>query len=346
MKNWTIVNHWTGGGYKATALDREHYNAILEGDGNMVYGDNTPEDQISTSDGIYGAHTRAFNTKCIGVAMACMAGAKESADPPDYGSKYPVTREQFMQMCYVNARYCIEYDIPVTRETVLMHSEVQPNLGIWQEGKWDINVLPFKPDLVGHRAVGDYMREVTQMAINEMQGGDEIAFKPAPAVRVRQSVLREGSNGPDVVVLQENLAALGFYLGRVDGDFGPNTASAVRELQRDYGLAVDGRAGPQTMGAITVAMHGRRDVSAPIATTPSEPERVSIRESTTIKAQHRQWIAAALGAAPSVYSAFQQQDPLVQVAMVGAIGLSGFGIIWTGRHIISERLDKWFRGIR
>lgn len=74
--------------------------------------------------------------------------------------------------------------------------------------------------------------------------------------------------------------------------------------------------------------------------------RTDIRESSTIKAQQRQWIAAAVGAAPTVWAAFQQQDVIVQAAMIGAVGLSGAVIVWTGRHIINERLNKWLKGIR
>jgi murein DD-endopeptidase MepM/ murein hydrolase activator NlpD len=55
---------------------------------------------------------------------------------------------------------------------------------------------------------------------------------------------------PDVAALQVALRARGFYAGPVDGDAGPQTAAAVRRLQRRAGLAVDGIAGPRTRAAL------------------------------------------------------------------------------------------------
>ncbi len=46
--------------------------------------------------------------------------------------------------------------------------------------------------------------------------------------------------GDDVAALQIQLAQLGFNPGRVDGIFGVNTESALRDFQKNCGLAVDG----------------------------------------------------------------------------------------------------------
>ncbi|MEZ5133742.1 MAG: peptidoglycan-binding protein [Acidimicrobiales bacterium] len=52
--------------------------------------------------------------------------------------------------------------------------------------------------------------------------------------------------GDDVAQLQRRLGSLGFDAGRVDGIFGPDTERAVREFQRNAGLAADGIFGPDT----------------------------------------------------------------------------------------------------
>lgn len=59
---------------------------------------------------------------------------------------------------------------------------------------------------------------------------------------LRRPMLR----GDDVADLQARLGSLGFHHGRVDGIFGPDSASAVREFQRNTGLVADAIFGKDT----------------------------------------------------------------------------------------------------
>lgn len=53
--------------------------------------------------------------------------------------------------------------------------------------------------------------------------------------------------GDDVSTLQRLLGAMGFDAGRVDGIFGPQTALALADFQRNAGLVVDAICGPSTL---------------------------------------------------------------------------------------------------
>ncbi|UUZ95675.1 peptidoglycan-binding protein [Paenibacillus sp. P25] len=56
-----------------------------------------------------------------------------------------------------------------------------------------------------------------------------------------------GASGTaDVYELQGRLKHLGFYQGKVDGDFGYNTLKALKWFQSEFGLKVDGIAGSKT----------------------------------------------------------------------------------------------------
>jgi hypothetical protein len=170
-----IIAHWSAGGWKASAIDREHYHFIYENDGHEVAGDKLPEANVKPVNGKYAAHTLNCNTGSIGVAVAAMLDAT-----PDNFGKYPVTEKQFDAMCKGIARLCLKYDIPVTNCTVLSHAEVQPTLGIKQRGKWDIAVLPFdrrfqKPNPI---AVGNDMRGRVNRHMRQMQMPQP---KPIPA---------------------------------------------------------------------------------------------------------------------------------------------------------------------
>lgn len=68
-------------------------------------------------------------------------------------------------------------------------------------------------------------------------------------------VLREGDTGPAVRVLQQALSGTGLQGVRgiaVDGVFGVQTETALRNFQSRYDIGVDGVAGPQTRAALGV----------------------------------------------------------------------------------------------
>lgn len=157
-----IVMHWTAGSHNASAVDREHYHVIVQGDGRVVYGNKKPEANESTADGDYAAHVRALNTGSIGIAVAAMFNARER--PFDAGP-YPITEAQYEAFVKAVADLAATYKIPISPETVLTHAEVEPTLGVAQRGKWDITWLPGMADVQSPRAVGDRIRRDVMAAM-------------------------------------------------------------------------------------------------------------------------------------------------------------------------------------
>jgi hypothetical protein len=136
-----IIVHWTAGSYTVSATDKEHYHIIVDGGGNLVRGDKPITANVSTADNDgYAAHTKSCNSGSIGISAACMAGAVESPFNP---GAYPLRQVQWEKLAAVAADLCRSYGIEVTPQTVLQHGEVEDNLGISQDGKWDINILPW-----------------------------------------------------------------------------------------------------------------------------------------------------------------------------------------------------------
>ncbi|MFO7274801.1 MAG: N-acetylmuramoyl-L-alanine amidase [Bacillota bacterium] len=72
------------------------------------------------------------------------------------------------------------------------------------------------------------------------------ADEKEPGPNAGTPVLRQGDRGWAVRVLQQQLKALGFDPGPIDGIFGPKTEAAVKAFQRAAGIAVDGVVGPVT----------------------------------------------------------------------------------------------------
>ncbi len=65
-------------------------------------------------------------------------------------------------------------------------------------------------------------------------------------------VLKKGSKGNEVVILQEALKNAGFNPGAADGVFGGATLSALIAFQKSSNLLADGIAGPRTLTALGI----------------------------------------------------------------------------------------------
>lgn len=97
-------------------------------------------------------------------------------------------------------------------------------------------------------------------------------------------ILRPGDEGEPVAALQEALADLGFYTGAGEGLFDEATEEAVRLFQRDYRLAVDGKAGPRTLdliddvvsGASNIVMASQEGVGEVAFGTPADTARPAL----------------------------------------------------------------------
>lgn len=153
-----VVVHWTGGSYIASSLDKEHYHFVVEGDLDVLLGLHpvTANEVIgSKSQDDYAAHTKGTNTGAIGVSMCGSAGAVER---PFSAGKFPITEAQWQRTAEAVASLCQRYGIAVNDKTVLTHAEVQTNLGIKQNGKWDIAHLTFGTNLHTAKACGDDFR--------------------------------------------------------------------------------------------------------------------------------------------------------------------------------------------
>lgn len=86
--------------------------------------------------------------------------------------------------------------------------------------------------------------------------------------------LRQGDTGSNVKSMQQTLKSKGFLSGAVDGQFGPQTAGAVKALQRAAGLSADGIVGANTWKALS-------DSSVKNGTS-SSPEKVSSGSSGSV----------------------------------------------------------------
>lgn len=106
--------------------------------------------------------------------------------------------------------------------------------------------------------------------------GNVMQVTPDPNAPTAAPVLRTGTFGDPVVQLQTRLQALGYYEGKVDGQFGNGTANAVKRFQQQHGLDSDGVVGPET-SAMLYSNEARRYITPtpqPTATPTVKPTAV------------------------------------------------------------------------
>jgi hypothetical protein len=155
--------------------------------------------------------------------------------------------------------YCSLADVPAIREaTGALRLGIDYDLWV---ADWDgSQALPPGVPLAAakqYRDAGAYDVSVVYDAGWPHRKAPSPGSPPSPPVATWPAgvVLRPGSSGAAVRVLQAALAGTGMVGVRgiaVDGQFGSQTETSLRNYQRDKGLAVDGVAGNATRKALGV----------------------------------------------------------------------------------------------
>ncbi|MFC7063378.1 spore cortex-lytic enzyme [Halobacillus seohaensis] len=99
----------------------------------------------------------------------------------------------------------------------------------------------------------------------------------SPVHAFTEQVIQQGAVGKDVIELQARLKHLGFYTGAVDGVFGWGTYWALRNFQYEFGMDIDGLAGPQAKDKLVKATKGyEKHLPSGQQNTPAEPTATNV----------------------------------------------------------------------
>ncbi|MEX2480221.1 MAG: TIGR02594 family protein [Gammaproteobacteria bacterium] len=149
---------------------------------------------------------------------------------------------------------------------------------------------------------------------------DAVAVAPPPQpspTRGEGALLRMGSRGVAVEILQQRLDELGYQVGYIDGSFGARTRAAVLAFQADNDIETDGIAGPVTLEAID---RGKR---RPISVQRAEANLAGLAKESRIADASLKNVAAGGG-----------------VAVGGAVGMAGQVADTVGQ------IGDWLRPVR
>lgn len=159
-----IIIHWTAGVYNPNEIDKKAYHYLVTGQGNMVKGLYSPEDNLNCSDGKYAQHCGGGNTGRIGVAMCGMMGYT----PTNY-TLFPLTLKQVEATCQLVAEIMLKYNLPY--DNVRTHAEFgEENPNTSSYGKIDIIELPCI-NIKGTKNVGDVLRNKVKWYYFQLKEG-------------------------------------------------------------------------------------------------------------------------------------------------------------------------------
>jgi len=131
----------------------------------------------------------------------------------------------------------------------------------------DVVVFPRGAPPAGHVGLVDRIEGATIYVLGGNQG-NEVSIRArnvadilpngvrrwdGSGAHAGRPTIRLGDHGAFVLDLQDQLAKLGYFAGRKDGDFGPLTRAAVMRLQAASGLETDGVVGPASWAALAEA---------------------------------------------------------------------------------------------
>lgn len=117
-------------------------------------------------------------------------------------------------------------------------------------------------DLSNKGIVTDYQFNNTSMQVNQglgAWGGGSVRVVPNASPEANHTLHVQGTNAtapqPDgstmsVSDMQNHLNALGYTVGKADGDFGPRTRRELERFQHDHNLTVTGSLNPETIQAL------------------------------------------------------------------------------------------------
>ncbi len=119
----------------------------------------------------------------------------------------------------------------------------------------------------------------------------EIGSVPGP--------LRIGYVGNDVTKLQKALDILGYYEGKIDGDYGASTTAAVLIYQKDKGIEADGVAGKSTITSIFGSCAKKADIDSTGETAPETKTASASSSKTSVSSGNAVSSFSEIGEMPS-----------------------------------------------
>ena len=91
----------------------------------------------------------------------------------------------------------------------------------------------------------------TAVVLNDGSKADKIKPDPKPDGFVFNRILKYGCKGDDVKELKRLLVEAGYSgVTPSNPNYKTKTVAVVKRYQKDHGLAVDGKAGPATIGSL------------------------------------------------------------------------------------------------
>lgn len=148
--------------------------------------------------------------------------------------------------------------------------------------------------------------------------------------------LQTGNQGSQVMALQQQLKAAGYYDGTITGFYGSQTQAAVRRFQQAKGIGVDGIAGPKTLSALSGTFSADSNLAQAILLHRGDRGTTVTQLQTALKTEgfFNRPVTGYYGSiTEEAVRRFQQSRGLRADGIAGSNTLYALGGIYIGRNI-------------
>lgn len=195
--------------------------------------------------------------------------------------------------------FAVEETGTVTAKVVLRKSPDKDSKALQTLPKGDEVVLLNTTDGWYKVNYGDYTGYIMKKYIKVNKNSVIANASKLDALGSAPGAMRVGDSGSDVTKLQKALDILGYYHGRIDGEYGDGTTEAVAKYQKAKGLEADGIAGRETVKSIFGSCAKTSNVTSASSDSSDRSTDSSSTSSRTASKSNAVSSLEEIGSAPS-----------------------------------------------
>jgi N-acetylmuramoyl-L-alanine amidase CwlA len=227
-----ICMHYTGNSKDTAKANASYYHSTntRSASAHLFVDDNEIYQSVELRDIAWSVgansynHPSCRNSNSISIEMCCTAG------------NYKISKKTQINAAYLCANLCKKIGVSASEvdKYVLRHYDVT----------WKACPAQYVDHPEEFKQFKKWVKNILKTGKHNEEREEPVSDKEK--VNIARATLKKGDKRSEVKILQKNLNSAIKANLKIDGEYGANTVSAVKNFQKKYNLTVDGIYGPLT----------------------------------------------------------------------------------------------------